>query len=106
MVIVPFPSVKATFTCQLDRWRFRFDTLFNDYEGVWHFDLTDAQTNRVIGYGIPILLGVDMLAVFNLSIGTMVAADMSGRQLDAGPDDLGSRVIVGYYSEADIEALS
>jgi hypothetical protein len=103
MVIVPFTAQKATFSCQLGRYFFRFYTLFNDVAGVWHFDLTDAQANRVIGYGIPILLGVDMLSPFNLQIGAMVAGDMSGQNLDAGADDLGTRVIVGYYSEQELE---
>jgi hypothetical protein len=105
MIIVPFTSVKATFSCQLGIYRFRFHTLFNDYEGVWHFDLYDETAQAVIGYGIPILIGVDLLRVFNLGIGSMFAADMSGADLDAGPEDLGDRVVVGYYTEAEVAEL-
>jgi hypothetical protein len=106
MVLIPFTPIKASFSTQLGIYRFRFQTLFNDYEGVWHFDLFDETASRVIGYGIPILLGMDLLSPFNLGIGAMFAADMSGEDRDAGPDDLGERVIVGYYTEEEVADLA
>ena len=103
MVIVPFISEKQIFTCQLGDFFFRFRTVFNDATGVWHFDLFDAQTDEVICYQIPILIGHGLLQPLNLGIGSMIAADMSAMGLDAGPDDLGSRVIVAYYTPAELE---
>jgi hypothetical protein len=105
MVIIPFTATKAIFSCQLGIYRFRFQTLFNDYEQIWHFDLWDDTANTVIGYGIPLLLGVDLLRVFNLGIGSMFAADLSGADAEAGPDDLGERVIVGYLTTVEMEEL-
>ncbi len=104
MVVVPFTSEKETFTCQLGDFFFRFTTLFNDYTGIWHFDLSDAQTDEVIGYQIPILLGVDMFAAFNLGIGYLIAVDSSDSGIDAGPDDLGTRVSVIYYTPEEVAA--
>jgi len=101
MVLIPFTSEKETFTCQLGDFIFRFATLFNDYENVWHFDLTDAATNEVICYQIPVLLGCDLLYPLNLGIGAMFAADMSNTGVDATADDLGDRIVVAYYTEQE-----
>ena len=98
MVIIPFTSEKEVFTCQLGDYLLRFRSLFNDVTGVWHFDLTDATTDEMLCDQIPILIGLDMLEPMNLGIGAMIAVDTSGADRDAGPDDLGSRVIVFYYS--------
>ena len=105
MVLIPFTSTKETFTCQLGDWLFRFDTLFNDYEGIWHFDLTDAATNTRLASSIPVLLGEDLLYPMNLGIGTMMVIDMSGAGLEAGPDDLGTRVVVAYYTPEEFNEL-
>jgi len=105
MVTIPFTSEKETFTCQLGDFRFRFRALFNDVIGVWHFDLSDAQTGVVIAYQIPVLLGQDLLAPFNLDLGSIMAADMSAANRDAGPDDLGTRVVVFYFTPEEWEAL-
>jgi hypothetical protein len=99
MVLIPFTSDKTQFVCQLGNYIFRFATLFNDFTAVWYFDLIDAQTDEVICYQIPILLGEDMLYPLNLGIGAMFAADMSATGIDATADDLGDRIIVAYYTE-------
>jgi hypothetical protein len=101
MVIIPFTSEKEVFTCQLGDYLFRFRSLFNDASGVWHFDLSDATTDEMLCYQIPILIGLDILAPMNMGIGTMIAVDTSGADLDAGPDDLGTRVIVFYYAPSE-----
>ena len=98
MVIIPFTPEKESFTCQLGDFFFRIRSLFNDRSAVWHFDLSDATTSETLCYQIPILIGLDMLEPLNLGIGAMIAVDTSGADLDAGPDDLGTRVIVFYYS--------
>lgn len=106
MVLIPFTSTKEQFTCQLGDYIFRFATLFNDYEAVWHFDLIDATTGEVICYQIPVLLGCDLLYPLNLGIGAMFAADMSNTGVDAGADDLGDRIIVSYYTEQEKAAYA
>lgn len=106
MVLIPFTSTKETFICQCGDFQFQFDTLYNDYEGIWHFDLTDAQTGIVLCTQVSILLGLDLLRPMNLGIGSLFAADMTGADLEAGPDDLGTRVIVAYYTPAEMEALA
>lgn len=105
MVLIPFTSEKEQFNCQLGNYLFRFSTLYNDVENVWHFDLVDAQTNEVICYQIAVLLGEDLLYPLNLGIGAMFAADMSATGIDAGPDDLGERIIVAYYTEEEKAAF-
>lgn len=105
MVLIPFSSTKETFTCQCGNYLLRFDTLFNDYEGIWHFTLTDEQTGTVLATEIPVLLGLDLLAPLNLGIGSMFPADTTGADIEAGPDDLGNRVIVAYYTPEEINVL-
>ena len=105
MILIPFTSAKESFTCQCGDFLFRFDTLFNDYEQRWHFRLTDETTGEIICTDIAVLLGLDLLYPFNLGIGGMFAADMTGADVEAGPDDLGNRVVVGYYTQDEIDAM-
>lgn len=99
IIELPLTSDPAqTFTAQLGRVKYIFDVKFNSRSGVWTFDLFDASSKAVMLASIPIVLGVDMLWPYNLGIGRLIAADASNRSLDAGPDDLGTRVKVFWYS--------
>lgn len=106
MILIPFTSTKETFTCQCGDFLFQFDTLYNDFEGLWHFDLSDAQTGEMICSQVAVVLGIDLLRPLNLGIGSLFAADKTDADLEAGPDDLGDRVIVAYYTPAEMEELT
>lgn len=99
IIELPITSDPAqTFTAQLGRVKYIFDLKFNSRSGVWTFDLFDASSKTAMLVSIPIVLGVDMLWPYNLGMGRLIAADTSNRSRDAGPDDLGTRVKVFWYS--------
>lgn len=86
------------FTVQLDRVKYDFYVKFNSRSGVWTFDMTVSSTKAVLLQSIPIVLGADLLAPYNLAIGRLIAADTSSRSRDAKDDDLGTRVKLIWFS--------
>ena len=99
IIELPLTSDPAqTFTAQLGRAKYIFDVKFNSRSGVWTFDLFDATTKTAMLTSIPIVLGVDLLWPYNLGVGRLIAADTSRRSTDAGPEDLGNRVRLFWYS--------
>ena len=113
MQTVPFTSdPNATFTTSLNGVDYQFDTLYNERASVWTFDLSLAKTGTPLVTGVPILIGCDMLAPFGLGIGSMYAVDMTAaaqkeaaghrpQSVDAGPEDLGVRVLVVYLAPGE-----
>lgn len=90
------------FTCQLGENKLQFDVRFNDRQGVWMMAITDAITAEKLVDGVALLLGVDLLEPFNLSIGHLIVYDEDGTNKDAGADDLGSRVNVYWLSDDEV----
>jgi hypothetical protein len=96
---------------------YKINARYNDRNGVWVFDLIDDASQVTLVAGVPILIGCDLLDPFALSIGSMYAVDMSSvlqstgvgetttaklpSTLDAGVDDLGSRVVVLYLKPGE-----
>jgi hypothetical protein len=112
MQTIPFTSdPNATFTTSLNGVDYQFDTLYSERSGVWTFDLSVA-TGAALVTGVPILIGCDMLAPFGLGIGSMYAVDLTAaaqreasghrpQSVDAGPEDLGVRVVVLYLAPGE-----
>jgi hypothetical protein len=68
-------------------------------QGAWYFDLLD-ETSSPILTGIKILLGVAMgrrCEDPRWPLGVFMAQDMLNSGIDAGLDDLGTRIIVYFY---------
>ena len=113
MQTIPFSSdSNATFTTALNGVEYQFDTLYSDRSGLWTFDLSLAKTGETLVSGVPILIGCDLLAPFGLGIGAMYAVDMTAssareeaghkpQSVDAGPEDLGVRVLVLYLAPGE-----
>ena len=98
---LPFTSDPAyVFTTQLGETKYRFDVKFNDRSGVWTLDLYDATTQTLIVASLPLVLGQDILEPYNFGIGALFCVDTTGQGLDAGADELGSRVKV-YWAIPD-----
>jgi hypothetical protein len=113
MLVVPFTSVSwDKFSTVLDGVEYGFRPSFNTRNGVWSFDLSLEKTGAVLAAGVPILIGCDMLAPYALGIGSLFAVDLAAvsapetsgilpQSVDAGPDDLGTRVIVVYAAPGE-----
>ncbi len=106
MVQLPFiPAVPFyRFSTQLDDAQYIFDVRWNDRDGAWYFDLR-TEDATMIRAGIKIVLGAllgDRSASANFPPGVFLASDLAGTGVDAGIDDLGSRVCVYYYSRDEL----
>jgi hypothetical protein len=113
MQLIPFTSdPNATFTTSLNGVDYQFDTLYNERAGVWTFDLSVAKETEPLVTGVPILIGCDMLAPFGLGVGSMYAVDLTAtaqkeavghrpQSVDAGPEDLGVRMVVLYLAPGE-----
>jgi uncharacterized protein DUF6983 len=103
-VLLPVTSQKQSFTTQLGSWKLTFSTYFNVRSQRWMFDMTDTLTGRVMLLGHPFVLGQDFLEPYLFGIGSLIAYDSAQRHAEAGPDDLGVRVVIPYWSPGEIAA--
>jgi hypothetical protein len=116
MVIVPFTSdTWRSFSTVLNGVEYTFAQRFNELNKVWYFDLGLASTGETLAAGISILIGCDLLEPYALGIGSMIAVDLQAAAsagpagflpdaVDAGPDDLGARVVVVYVAPGEVVA--
>ena len=120
MVKIPFTAdAWQTFRCNLGAVEHTFVANYNDRNGVWSFDLYRSNPETLLVAGIPILIGCDILAPYALGLGVMFATDLAAttanqvldtvgtigpisQPIDAGPDDLGTRVIVVFIPAAEL----
>ncbi len=114
MVIVSFTSDPwHSFSTVLNGVEYTFAQRFNEMNQRWYFDLGLEKTGETLVAGIPILIGCDLLEPYALGIGSMLAIDQQAaaangqggflpESVDAGPDDLGERVIVVYIAPGEV----
>ncbi len=106
IIQLPLTSdTSQTFTILLGAISYDMAVRWNDRSGTWVLDITDSASQTILVQGIPLVLGTDILSPYGLAMGYMVVVDQSGQGLDAGVDDLGSRVNVYWYS-ADTVAVA
>ncbi len=94
------------FSVVLEGATYQFDVKWNQRDGAWYFDLLDEEGNA-IRHGVKIVLGAALagrVAADDRLPGLLQAFDTSGASTDAGIDDLGSRVVVVYYTAAEVAA--
>lgn len=102
----------ASFTTSLGGTSYEFATSFNERAQSWSFDLFTAKDGKLLLAGVPIVIGCDMLAPFGLGIGSLYAVDLTAasakeeaghrpQSVDAGPEDLGVRVMVLYLAPGE-----
>lgn len=75
--------------------------------GSWYFHLRDENA-AMIRAGIRIVLGAFLgrrSVDKRFPRGVLIAADLSGDDRDAGIDDLGTRVVVYFYTPEEVAAL-
>lgn len=106
IIELPLSSDPAqTMVTQLGDVKYQIEAKYNDRSGVWTLDLAVASTSDVIVQSLPLVIGQDLLEPYNFDMGSLLVVDTSGRHKDAGPDDLGSRVKVYWFSPDEVAAL-
>lgn len=117
--IIPFESTEETdtFDTDLDGRRYRFvarwnprapnrDAAGNDVEGAWFLSIFD-ELGRPLIYGVRVSTGVPLARWLRHPLtraGCIIAADTSGKYVDPGRFDLGTRVKLLHYPEDEIIA--
>lgn len=106
MQVLPLTSDPAnTITVALNGTKYDVFTRYNE-QAFWTLDLMRKSDGVTLVAGEPILLGFDILGPFaRLGIGGLIATDLGGTDTEAGPDDLGSRVIVTYFTPGELAVL-
>lgn len=122
MLILPFrPSIgHYDFDTDIEDRTYIFDVQWNARDnvdpntgvarGAWYFDVRE-QDGAAIALGIKIVLGTYLGRRLNHPLfrrGVLLAIDTAGgegRGRDAGFDDLGTRVIVKYYTTVEIDTI-
>lgn len=104
-VLLPVRSQKQIFTTQLGSWLLQFYFYFNDRSQLWTFDMYDATTGTALLLGAPVVLGEDLLEPYVFGIGMMFPMDTTGLHREAGPDDLGNRVPIVYFTPTEAALL-
>lgn len=85
---------------QLDGVQYVLDVRWNGRDGAWYMDILD-EAAVAIRSGVKIVLGAFLgRRTVNPAFpaGLLVAADLSGEGRDATLDDLGTRVVVYFYT--------
>lgn len=107
MQIIPLTSdYDQSLVVQLGDARYGIATAWNERNKIWTFDLTLDAEQEVLVAGVPMLIGQDMLAPYALGRGGLVMTDLSAKNTDAGPEDLGSRVIMTWLSTEELAAIA
>jgi hypothetical protein len=108
-VIVPFIGSipQQQFTTVLDGVTYFIAVRWNARDAAWYFNISDVEQS-LIRSGIKIALGALLgrrCVDPRFPPGVIQAFDMSGAGIDAGFDDLGTRVQVMYFTVAEWQAL-
>lgn len=75
-----------------------FEYHYNERSGLWAMDLRDSA-NELLANDVTLVLDADLFAVHRhkaIPPGKVFVADSSGTGVEAGVDDLFTRVLVGY----------
>lgn len=108
MILIPFqPSVPSyRMSVAIEATNFVLDVYYNERDSAWYFDLLDSEESPIIS-GVKVVLGTPLLRTVDERApgGVWIAHDTTNSGVEAGLDDLGGRVVVEYYTEAEARAL-
>lgn len=106
MLVLPITSDPArSFTTEFEDGKYTITTRYNERGGFWTIDLLRDVDQVQLLSGVPLLLGQDLLAPYALGIGGLIATDVGQTETDAGPEDLGERVILMYVTRAELSLM-
>ena len=101
------PSVAFyQFGTTLDQLPCIIDARWNSRDNAWYLDFFDTE-EIPIAFGVKAILGVHLGRRLTHEIfrqGVLVAADLSGKGIDATYDDIGQRVELRYYTNFEVMA--
>lgn len=108
--LIPTDTELASYrmTVTLDGSDYVLDFEWSQREACWYVSLLD-QNEAPIAMGIKIVVEWDLLRLCvndARPLGKLVAHDTSGQGLDAGFDELGTRVELLYFEAADVAAVA
>lgn len=91
---IPLPTGNYNFeqNVVLNGRNIRMEIKWNNVGEYYSLGLYDVDKDLPLFYGVPILLGIDLLANYKLGLGLLVAIDLSNTNQDCGIDDLGDRI--------------
>lgn len=106
---LPFiPSVgRYRFGTDIGRRALVFDARWNARASAWYFDLLD-QDLKAIALGLKIALGRYIGRRVSHPFfrdGVLVARDTSGQGREATFDDMGTRVVVEYFTSLEVSTI-
>lgn len=81
-----------------------FELRWNDFDASWYFHLSQVDGTAILT-GVRIVLGMFLGRRSNhelLKNGVFIAIDTTGKGRDATFDDLGTRVLLRYYTVQDV----
>lgn len=109
MLVIPVtqsPYYEQVTTLEGTNYRFTFK--WNKREGYWYFDLADADAVPIRS-GIKCVLGTLLLKRVTDARrppGEIACVDVTASGQDAGFDDFGSRVLLYYFTAAEVKAIT
>lgn len=107
MQIIPLTSdYDQSLVVQLGAAKYGIAPVWNERAKLWTCDITRDADQVLLVAGVPMLIGQDMLAPYALGIGGLVMTDLSAKNTDAGPEDLGDRVIMTWLSTEDLATIA
>lgn len=87
----------------LDGVQYILDVRWNGRDGAWYLDLLQ-EDETPIAHGLKLVLGAAIgsgITNPDFPPGVFVCRDLSGVGLDAGFDDIGTRVVVYYFPDSE-----
>lgn len=80
------------------------DVRWNGRDGAWYLDILEQDETPIVN-GVKIVLGCYLARRCSHPLfreGVLVAIDTAGTRTDAGIDDLGTRVVVRYFTIEEV----
>jgi hypothetical protein len=96
-----------SFSTTLDGTEYLFDVRWNGRDGAWYFDLLDADED-MIRAGNKVTLGSSpgvRSSDSRFPAGAFLTLDASGAGVEATYEDIGTRVLLLYYSPEELAGL-
>lgn len=104
MRLIPFTGLPAeSLTLELGDRRLVFEALYSELSGVWSLSISEGGSALVAG--LAVVIGVDLLAPYNLGIGRLYAVAIESPEVDAGEGELGIRVLLVHLTEGEASAF-
>jgi hypothetical protein len=109
MIALPLiPSVSHySFATTIENETYAFTMRWNARDAAWYMDVF-TEAGDVLRQGVKVVLGAYLGRASSdgfFNKGVLVARDTSGQGVEAGYNDLGTRVEVVYLSALDIQAM-